>query len=177
VVSAAAEDADVLAWWRAASEPAIDRLIRAMHESAEETVRAKRPICLASGRCCAFREHGHRLYVTGLEAAWTWMDLVRRSDRLPSAGSRRVALDDMRCPLLRDGLCGAHASRPSGCRVYFCDRAAQSWQPELMERLHGEVRALHEAHGIPYEYSEWIGLLGRIGDAWDKGVLSMVPSP
>jgi len=170
-------DADIRSWWRAAADPAIEGAIRSMHDEVAEAVRAKRPVCLASGRCCAFREHGHRLYLTGLEAAWTWMDLARRCEPLPDAAARSYALEHMRCPLLRDGLCGAHASRPSGCRVYFCDRAAQQWQPDLMERLHGQVRALHDAHGIPYEYGEWIGLIGRIGDTWDKGVLSAPASP
>lgn len=170
-------DAGVLAWWRAVADPGIDRLIRAMHDEVAEETTSRRPLCLASGRCCAFREHGHRLYLTGLEAAWTWMDLHSRGERLPDAAARSAARTDLRCPLLRDGLCGAHASRPSGCRIYFCDRAAQAWQPQLMERIHGQVRALHEAHGIPYEYAEWTGLLSRIGDAWDKGVLPASPSP
>ena len=176
-MNAASADSNVLAWWRAAADPEVDALIRAMHNEVAEAVRVRRPLCLASGRCCAFREHGHRLYLTGLETAWTWMDLARRGEPLPDAAARAAGLSLMRCPLLRDGLCGAHASRPSGCRVYFCDRAAQAWQPELMERLHGQVRALHETRGIPYEYSEWIGLLGRIGDTWDKGVLSAPASP
>ena len=168
---------NVLVWWHAAAEPVIDRAIRDMHEEVHEAVRVRRPLCLASGRCCAFREHGHRLYLTGLEAAWTWRDLVLRGDPLPDARARASAQESMRCPLLRDGLCGAHASRPAGCRVYFCDRAAQAWQPELMERIHAQIRSMHDAQGIPYEYSEWIGLLGRFGDAWDKGVLSARLSP
>lgn len=172
-----APDSDMLSWWRAAADPQVDRLIRSLHGEVAEEVRAKRPLCLASGRCCAFREHGHRLYLTGLEAAWTWMDLVRRSDPLPDAAARASGAASLRCPLLRDGLCGAHASRPAGCRIYFCDRAAQAWQPELMERLHGQVRRLHDSRGIPYEYSEWTGLLGRVGDAWDNGVLSALAPP
>lgn len=171
------DDAHVGAWWRAAADPDVDRAIRSMHDEVAETVRTRRPICLASGRCCAFREHGHRLYLTGLEAAWTWMDLARRGHELPDAAARSGARASMRCPLLREGLCGAHASRPSGCRVYFCDRGEQAWQPELMERLHAQVRALHDSRGIPYEYSEWIGLLDRIGHAWHKGVLSPRPTP
>lgn len=103
------------------------------------------------------------------------MDVHRRGSPLPDSAARARALSDMRCPLLRDGLCGAHGSRPTGCRVYFCDRTAQAWQTALTERLHGQVRALHDALRIPYEYSEWIGLLGRIGDAWDKGVLPDTP--
>lgn len=170
-------DPHILAWWRAAADPHVDRLIRSMHDEVADEVRAKRPLCLASGRCCAFREHGHRLYLTGLEAAWTWMDLVRRGDCLPDAAARASGVERLSCPLLRDGLCGAHASRPAGCRIYFCDRAAQSWQPELMERLHGQVRSLHESREIPYEYSEWTGLLARLGNAWDNGVLSALPSP
>jgi Fe-S-cluster containining protein len=170
-------DADILAWWRAAADSHVDRSIRALHDEVAEEVRTRRPLCLASGRCCAFREHGHRLYLTGLEAAWTWMDLVRRGAPLPHAPARAQALGSLRCPLLRDELCGAHASRPAGCRIYFCDRAAQHWQPDLAERIHGALRTMHDAHGIPYEYSEWIGLLGRIGDAWDAGVLSAPPTP
>ena len=173
----ASGSSNILAWWHAAAEPHIHDFMRALHQEIADEVRSRRPLCLASGRCCAFREHGHRLYLTGLEAAWTWMDLVRRGEPRPGAAAREQAIVSMRCPLLRDGLCGAHASRPAGCRIYFCDRPAQSWQPGLSERIHGAVRAMHDAHGIPYEYAEWIGLLGRMGDAWDEGVLSAPSSP
>lgn len=166
-----------VAWWSAAADAEVDAAIRALHAEAAAAVAAHRPICLASGRCCAFREHGHRLYVTGLEAAWTWMDLVRRGDPLPSAPDLEGASHEMRCPLLRERLCGAHASRPAGCRTYYCDRAAGAWQQDLSERLHAQVRDLHERRGIPYAYAEWTGLLRTVGDAWDRGVLPAPPRP
>lgn len=163
-----------LAWWAAAADADVDAAIRALHDEAAAEVIARRPLCLASGKCCAFREHGHRLYVTGLEAAWTWMDLVRRGEPLPAAATREESAGILRCPLLRDRLCGAHASRPAGCRTYYCDRAAGPWQQELSERLHAQVRDLHDRRGIPYAYAEWTALLRQVGDAWDMGVL---PAP
>jgi hypothetical protein len=58
------------AWSGAAWDPRIDAALRAMHDEVAAEVAARRPVCLPSGRCCRFEEYGHRLYVTGIEAAW-----------------------------------------------------------------------------------------------------------
>jgi len=56
-------------------------------------------------------------------------------------------------------LCGVHAIKPLGCRVYFCDRSAQTWQHDLSERLLGMIRELHQRHAIEYRYGEWRQML------------------
>jgi Fe-S-cluster containining protein len=59
------------------------------------------------------------------------------------------------CPFQADNLCAIHTIKPLACRIYFCDRTAQTWQQELLERLLASLRALHDRHAIPYRYMEW----------------------
>lgn len=158
--------ADVEAWHRAAADPAVDSALRAIHEVVAEEVRDQRPICLASGRCCHFEAHGHRLFVTGLEAAWCVRSLRARGG--PSATPPDVAAARERgdCPFLLEGrLCGAHLERPLGCRIYFCDRMAQSWQQALYERTHRMLIDLHERFALPYRYGEWRDMLELVASA------------
>jgi Fe-S-cluster containining protein len=65
------------------------------------------------------------------------------------------------CPYLEGNLCGAHGTKPLGCRVYFCDATAQDWQHELTERALRDIRALHEQFSVPYVYDEWRRQLAR----------------
>jgi Fe-S-cluster containining protein len=65
------------------------------------------------------------------------------------------------CPYLEGNLCGAHGTKPLGCRVYFCDATAQDWQHELTERALRDIRALHEQFNVPYVYDEWRRQLTR----------------
>ncbi len=143
------------AWSAAAWAPALDAGLRALYEEAAQEVALRRPLCLASGQCCRFEAHGHRLYVTGLEAAWCLRGLGRAPTPAELAGAH--ARGD--CPFLDGARCGAHPWRPLGCRAYYCDGAAQGWQQELSERLLARVRALHDAHEVPYRYGEWRQML------------------
>lgn len=117
---------------------------------------ARRPVCRTSGRCCRFEEWGHRLYVTGLEAAYTLAHLP--------APLTPAVLDAARvrggCPFQIERLCSVHAIRPFACRVYFCDETSTEWQRDLYERMQREVRAIHDRHAIEYRYAEWRELLG-----------------
>jgi len=164
--------ADIAAWRRAAGHPEVESHFRAERARIAEVVRAKRPICLASGACCRFEEYGHRMYLSGLEAAF----VAARIDAARAARAanplRIVEVDDARargdCPYLRGGLCGEHEERPLGCRIFFCDKGADGrgadWQSELYEETHRATIALHERLGVPYRYLEWreaLGLLAR----------------
>lgn len=155
-----AEDAAlVAAWRRAASDPRIEALLTGIHDRIAAEVRARRPLCLASGQCCHFERYGHRLYVTGLETAWTLRVRAEGGAGLPTIADVDAALDRGDCPFLVDGRrCGAHLERPIGCRIYFCDRSA-SWQEDLHEELHRSLVAIHESHAIPYRYGEWRAML------------------
>lgn len=144
-------------WAEAAFHPAIDAGIREIYGEVARETAALAPTCNASGRCCRFGEWGHLLYVTGLEAAWC----IRESARTPTAADVLAAAGRDDCPFLESGLCAVHLARPLGCRAYFCDPKAQGWQESLSERMLARLRALHDAHGVPYRYGEWRTMLAH----------------
>ncbi|HNB58967.1 MAG TPA: hypothetical protein PK308_01550 [Phycisphaerales bacterium] len=173
------------AWRAAAGNAEVGAALMEIYARCEAAVRERGPACWASGRCCNFERAGHRLYVTGLEAAWT----VLRVEAERSGGSGRTgdeargggvslpvlsgaAIDAARasggCPFQRANLCGVHGVRPLGCRVYFCDRSAQQWQQDLYEGLLREVRAVHDRFGIEYRYGEWRSMLETISADPDR---------
>lgn len=148
------------AWLLAADDGLVAGALEEVFAEAQREIAQRGPACWASGRCCNFVKAGHRLYVTGLEAAYTLARLgpeVRAA--LPTALSD--ALDNGGCPFQLANLCSVHEIKPLGCRVYFCDKSAQQWQQDLSERLLAEVRAIHDRFGVPYRYGEWRGLLGQ----------------
>lgn len=158
-----AEDARLWRSWRqAAGEPAIDEAIRALYAELDDAVAAKGPTCWVSGRCCKFDSFGHRLYVTGLEIAW----FLAQAPPLAEVGQTQTSgtgglpilmnapFADA-CPYQTGGLCGAHATRPLGCRIFFCQRGTETWQQDLYERFLEQLRRLHDGHGLPYRYMEW----------------------
>src|SRR5207302_8827860 len=98
----------------------------------------------------------HRLDVTPMELAAFLHDL-RRAGPSPGRNSRPEdgpALPSG-CPFQVDGLCSVHPIRPFGCRVFFCDATSTNWQNDQYERLHKELKRLHEALAVPYFYVEW----------------------
>ncbi len=132
IVTAAAARADVAA------------AVAAVYADVTAAVDARRPACAASGKCCHFDAYGHDLFVTTLELAAFVRQL--RAVPVPNPGG---------CPFQVGRLCGVHAIRPFGCRLFYCDPAAQQWQQDLYERLHADLRRLHESLGVEYFYVEW----------------------
>lgn len=142
--------------------------LEGVYREAAEEIRSRGPTCWTSGKCCNFEAYGHRLYVTGLEAACT---LARHAERsalsLQQLGDAPVltpqtlgaARQRGGCPFQVGTRCGVHLIKPLACRVYFCDQTAQAWQHEAAERLHASVRAVHDAHGVAYIYAEWRAML------------------
>jgi len=127
-------------WLDAARDADSAGALEAIYTMLDDQIAARQPVCEASGRCCHFEAHGHRLYVTGLEVAWT----LTRLDRLLTRAQIDTARDAGGCPFQDDRLCTVHPIRPLGCRVYFCDPSAQDWQQDLCEVLIGKVRELHD---------------------------------
>lgn len=206
------------AWRAAAADAGVAEAIRTLYAEVEAEVARRRPICLASGRCCHFDAWGHRLFVTGLEAAWCVAEMTRGADERSALGGRGVAderataggphgvqprdpqaarrtelpvlpvppvppvlpvlpvraaaavtaaqVAEARargdCPFLVGRLCGAHAARPLGCRMFFCDPAAEEWTRELHESSLRRLRALHDERSIPYRYGEWRDMLDHL---------------
>lgn len=148
--------------------PALRAGLESVYAEAARAIAERGPACWASGRCCNFDAAGHRLYVTGLETAYTVASLNAASNdssastlSLPQFTTASLADAHARggCPFQLRHLCGVHTIKPLGCRVYFCDRSAQQWQIDLSERLLADIRALHDAHHVEYRYAEWRSLL------------------
>jgi Fe-S-cluster containining protein len=189
--AAAAMRDEASSWIEAARDETIRaELERVYSHVAAETLQ-RRPLCVASGRCCNFEKFGHRLYVTGLEAAYAVVSLPMAAaagaggsvDADACAPATRPADDDRPmpvaprslvlpqidaarergdCPFLVDRLCSIHTIKPLGCRVYFCDTTAQVWQQDLSEVGLAMIRAIHDRHGIEYRYGEWRGMLEAV---------------
>jgi Fe-S-cluster containining protein len=118
----------------------------------------RRPICIASGRCCKFEEYGHRLFVTTMEMASFVHELDASGKNLTDCLTR---WDGTGCPFQVAKLCGVHPIRPFGCRIFFCDPTATEWQQEQYEAFHHDLKSLHETMRIPYFYVEWREALKR----------------
>jgi Fe-S-cluster containining protein len=86
------------------------------------------------------------------------------------AGERNVTQWDGRgCPFQVGKLCGVHAVRPFGCRVFFCDPSSTRWLQEAYERFHERLKRLHDELGVAYFYVEWRQALAA--------VMGIVPTP
>jgi Fe-S-cluster containining protein len=142
-------------WLAAARDPAVALELEAIYQMIADQIEARGPACWASGRCCNFERTGHRLYVTGLEAAYT----IARLEKPVSAAEVAAARTRGDCPFLSLNLCSVHTIKPLGCRVYFCDRSAQEWQQDLSEKALDQVKRLHERRNLPYRYGEWRAML------------------
>ncbi len=150
-------------WLEAVRRPEVCQRLDAIYAMIADQVAARAPVCKASGRCCNFESYGHRLYVTGLEAAWCVVQLTPDNPGL-TPNSVADALDRGGCPFQLGTLCGVHTIKPVGCRTYFCDPVAEGWQEDLTERAHGMVKALHAEADVPYRYMEWRAMLGLLSN-------------
>ena len=167
----------------ATRRPEVLAAVGAVYAALAGEIAQRRPVCDASGRCCRFEEYGHRLYVTTAELS-AFMRGVGQLSVVSgplSGGPRRPlpvlttddgprATDQSGCPFQVGKLCGVHAVRPFGCRIFFCDPSAQHWQNDAYERFHAEIKDIHGRFGIPYYYVEWrralaaLRLTGVTGD-------------
>lgn len=141
----------------AQARPDVGDAVGNVYLALQDAIDLRKPICETSGRCCRFDEYGHRLFVTTMEMGAFLSGLERgRSQSIDPVGGGG-------CPFQVRGLCGVHAIRPFGCRIFFCDATAADWQKDQYERFHTELKRLHEALGIPYFYVEWRAALQILG--------------
>lgn len=140
-------------WTAAVREPAVSTAVRELYERLNAAVAEQPGVCELSGRCCRFDSYGHRLYVTGLEVAWLVEHLDAEQRRSLEEAQNPETLDG--CVFQRQGLCSVHTLRPMGCRIFFCDPAAETWQHAVYEQFLTELRTLHEQFHLPYRYMEW----------------------
>ncbi|WP_428937384.1 hypothetical protein [Fontivita pretiosa] len=144
-----------------------------LYRAVQDAIDLRRPVCVASGRCCKFDEFGHRLFVTTLELATFVHDL----SQLHAAGAGG---GPGCCPFQHEKLCSVHAIRPFGCRIFFCDQTAGQWQQQQYARFHRELQRLHEQLNVPYFYVEWRQALAALrwpGDACPPADTWSLPTP
>jgi Fe-S-cluster containining protein len=116
--------------------------------------------CDASTECCRFGITGREPYPTKAELLEVGLAIRAGGFRLDRAGGERpkrgkaralpvlggagVASDERRCPLLSDeGRCRIYASRPFGCRTFFCDRVRGGRLPRSdIQRLSRQIADL-----------------------------------
>lgn len=149
------------AWLTAVRDPQISGELELLYQHIAQEVAHHQPVCNQSGRCCNFDAWDHRLYVTGLEAAY----LCSRLEHQLTLDAITRARADGGCPFQKALLCTVHTIRPIGCRVYFCDQSDEGWQQVLTEHTLAEVRAIHDRHDIPYQYAEWRAMLEMLVNA------------
>lgn len=123
--------------------PDLRRRVLAVYQEADRDVAVAGPVCVASGRCCRFKEYGHVLFVSNLEA-----------DVLSSAAPPyQVPVSPDFCPFQKDNLCTAREPRPLACRVYFCDPSYQETGNQISEKHLRRLKELAEQHGVGWRYA------------------------
>ena len=156
----------------------LERILRQADRAAIE----RRFKCRQCGECCRFAQFGHRLYVTAGELA---LMFKLAGDRAPepigkirsrragtqSLGNRSAIRNGSRakpasqCPHQDQARCLARAGRALGCRLFFCDPAANAWFCDAYEGFHQQIKLLHAAHGLPYVYAELTAALAELASA------------
>lgn len=118
------------------------------------------PVCDLSGRCCRFKEYGHRLYLSRSEA-----ELLLEEGLPPGA-----TVSEDGCPFQQGLLCTAREKRPFGCRVFFCDPKYAGQAELLSEKYLSQLKTLHRETNTPWEYGELYLYLEELGSP-------SIPSP
>lgn len=129
-----------------------------LYAEVDREVAAAGPVCVASGRCCRFKEFGHVLYLSSLEARVL----------LDAAPTYEPPVTPEFCPFQKDNLCTAREPRPLGCRVYFCDPNYQNRCNEITEKYLAQLKAMCVAEGVDWQYAPLHHFLNHPEDAVEE---------
>ncbi len=110
----------------------LHRKMLELYQEVDADVHQAGPVCIASGRCCRFKEYGHVLFLSNLEA-----DIL-----LADAPPYEQPVSPDFCPFQKDNLCTAREPRPLGCRVYFCDPNYQETGNAITEKYLHRLKEL-----------------------------------
>jgi hypothetical protein len=114
-----------------------------LYAEVDAAVAAAGPQCDATGRCCRFKEYGHTLFISNLEA-----EIL-----LASAPPYEKPVTGDFCPFQVDNLCTARDPRPLGCRVYFCDPTYQEEGNAITEQYLRKLKELAEEFQLDWRYA------------------------
>jgi Fe-S-cluster containining protein len=124
-------------------DQALQNRIRAIYAAVDAAVDAAGPKCDASGRCCRFKEYGHTLFISQLEAEVL----------LAAAPPYEKPVSSDFCPFQKENLCTAREPRPLGCRVYFCDPTYQETGNQITEKYLRELKELADEFDLGWRYA------------------------
>lgn len=158
-------DIRVVDLFEAARRSDVSEVMRQFYAEADGRIAEQAATCWNKGQCCRFGEFGHRLYVTAMEVAYYLggCDAPAHAGRLNRPHATIPVVTEDVCPHAYGGTCHARDRRPLGCRIFFCDLAAQQWQSPLMETLLARLRVLHDTLGVRYFYADWMIVLRAVG--------------
>lgn len=125
--------------------------IKELYQAVDQEVAAAGPVCVASGRCCRFKEYGHTLFVSNLEAAVL----------LAEAPAYERPVTSAYCPFQQGNLCTARDPRPLGCRIYYCDPNYQATGNAITEKYLQRLKQLAEEVQVPWVYAPLHQLLNH----------------
>ncbi|HLJ92828.1 MAG TPA: hypothetical protein VKU02_06510 [Gemmataceae bacterium] len=127
------------------------RRVLELYHDVDQAVAAAGPICVASGRCCRFKEQGHILFLSNLEAEVL----------LANAPPYEQPVSPDFCPFQKDNLCTARQPRPLGCRIYYCDPSYQEAGQRISEEYLQRLKALANEQGLAWHYAPLHYFLNR----------------
>src|ERR1700678_2484525 len=164
----------------AAVRPEVVSAVWALYARLAERIAERKPVCIASGRCCRFETFGHRLFVTAAELAAFLAEFSGQNagTRHPAAdrlAARFEAWDGSGCPFQVNRLCQVHEIKPMGCRLFFCDSTSTEWQQQQYELFHEELKAILDSLALLYRYVEWRTALRALFEAGDGAVFGQQP--
>ena len=119
------------------------RRVLELYAEVDAAVAAAGPVCVASGRCCRFKEYGHVLYLSNLEAEVL----------LTAAPPYERPVSPDFCPFQKGNLCTAREPRPLGCRVYYCDPNYQETAAEITETYLRKLKEIAATNDVPWLYA------------------------
>ncbi len=114
-----------------------------LYNEVDQEVAAAGPLCVASGKCCRFKEYGHTLFLSKLEA-----DVL-----LAAAPPYEAPVSADFCPFQKNNLCTAREPRPLGCRVYFCDPNYQETGNRITEKYLGRLKQITADNDLDWHYA------------------------
>jgi hypothetical protein len=133
----------------------VRRQVLELYHDVDRDVAAAGPVCVASGRCCRFKEYGHTLFLSNLEAEVL----------LAAAPPYEGPVTPDYCPFQNGNLCTAREPRPLGCRVYYCDPIYQETGSQITETYLRRLKELADANGVSWQYAPLHHFLNHPEDA------------
>jgi len=132
------------------------RRVLELYQQVDRQVADAGPVCVASGRCCRFKEYGHTLFVSNLEAEVL----------LANAPPYESPVSADFCPFQKDNLCTAREPRPLGCRIYYCDPSYQETSGRITEKYLQRLKELADVHGMEWKYAPLHHFLNHPDDVY-----------